>query len=329
MGRHGAMDRPWRFAHARLVACRPAFRCDTDRVVVWFSYHGGHSGEFCRHAKGELSEVVAAAFAAGFTTYGLSEHCPRGQPEFLYPEEADLGVEGLSRQFEDYVKEARSLQREYAGRMEVLVGFETEVLPPNGWASAMRSLRREHGFDYIVGSVHSVGDRWIDFSPEMTRKAAEECGGWDALCVAYFDQLADLIQTLEPEVVGHVDLVRKFEGHDIEFPPAVMRRVDRVLESARSVGAALEVNAAPVRRGFGPVYPCPQILRRARQMEVPVTLGDDSHGPEEVGKRLDASRNAIAAAGYWNVHYLTRREGRVAYETVAVSEVKPRSVGLS
>lgn len=51
-----------------------------------FSHHS-HSGEFCRHAKGSLSSVVAAAVAKGFKTYGLSEHMPRSRKEDLYPEE--------------------------------------------------------------------------------------------------------------------------------------------------------------------------------------------------------------------------------------------------
>ena len=58
--------------------------------MVWFSYHGGHSGEFCGHAKGQLSAVVQAALERGFTTYGLSEHAPRYELQHLYPEEAGL-----------------------------------------------------------------------------------------------------------------------------------------------------------------------------------------------------------------------------------------------
>ena len=56
----------------------------------WFSFHGGHSGEFCRHAKGRLEDVVEEAHQAGFTTYGLSEHAPRTRSGDLYPGEEDL-----------------------------------------------------------------------------------------------------------------------------------------------------------------------------------------------------------------------------------------------
>jgi histidinol-phosphatase (PHP family) len=71
------------------------------------------------------------------------------------------------------------------------------------------------------------------------------------------------------------------------------------------------------------VYPGPQVLSRARQMGVKVTLGDDSHGPEGVGVGLDACLEAIAAAGYGEVHYLTRRDGAVVLASAALDEVRP------
>lgn len=62
--------------------------------MPWFSYHGGHSGEFCRHARGHLEEVVEQAWQAGFTHYGLSEHCTRLRSDDLFDDEVDRGVEG-------------------------------------------------------------------------------------------------------------------------------------------------------------------------------------------------------------------------------------------
>jgi histidinol-phosphatase (PHP family) len=291
--------------------------------MVWFSYHGGHSGEFCRHAKGQLSAVVQAALQGGFSTYGLSEHVPRYQPQHLYPDEAGLSPADLLQTFQRYVRTALELRDACADRLELLIGFETEVLPVVGWAEKMRELRRSAPFDYIVGSVHSIGDIWIDLNVETSERAALENGGWAALRHRYFEQLASLVEALRPEVVGHVDLIRRFEAPEFRFDAEALRHAERVLEAALAAGSAIEVNAAPVRRGFGPVYPGPQLLARAREMGVPVTLGDDSHGPDGVGIGLDACLRAIEVAGYTDVHYLTRREGRVVLERAPLNEVRP------
>ena len=58
-------------------------------------------------------------------------------------------------------------------------------------------------------------------------------------------------------------------------------------------------------------------------MGVPVTLGDDSHGPDGVGVGLDACLAAIADAGYREVHYLTRRSGAVVLASAPIEEVRP------
>jgi len=46
-----------------------------------------HSGQYCKHAKGNLEDVVKRAIEKGFEIYGLSEHMPRYRDCDLYPEE--------------------------------------------------------------------------------------------------------------------------------------------------------------------------------------------------------------------------------------------------
>lgn len=292
--------------------------------MPYFSYHGGHSGEFCRHAKDDLRSVVQRAVELGFTHYGLSEHCPRDRVQDMYPGEEDLSPADLLAHFEAYAQQARGLQAEFADRIELLVGLETERLPPQGWAARMAAHRQALQADYIVGSVHDVDGMWIDFSPEQTARAAESCGGVAALRIRYFDALTELVTTLRPEVVGHLDLIRKFDGPSPAFSPAELAAAERTLQAAAEVGAVLDVNAAPPRRGLGPVYPLLPLLRRARAMGVGVTLGDDSHGVDSVGAGLDACLRAIADAGYAEVSYFARRDGETVRLSAALADVRPK-----
>jgi histidinol-phosphatase (PHP family) len=293
--------------------------------MPWFSYHGGHSGQFCRHAKGGLEQVVLRAIEAGFTHYGLSEHSPRYRTEDLLAGEEDLTPADLATTFEAYAAHARSLREQVAGRLDLLVGFETERLPPEDWFGRMSELRARYKPDYIVGSVHDVDGLVIDYTPEATQQVADAMGGMESLRLRYFDAVKDLVSALRPEVVGHIDLIRKFDGPTPSFSPEVFRRIDDALEAVRSVGGVLEVNCATHRRGLGPVYPLPPILERARSMGIGVTLGDDSHGAHDVGVGLDASMRAIAAAGYREVHYLAKPHDHVELRSAPIDDVHPRS----
>ena len=79
------------------------------------------------------------------------------------------------------------------------------------------------------------------------------------------------------------------------------------------------------------MYPLPEILERARAMNVGVTLGDDGHGAHDVGVGLDTCMRAIANAGYREVHYLAREHdgarglGSVAsWRAAPLEDVRPR-----
>jgi histidinol-phosphatase (PHP family) len=267
--------------------------------------------------------VIARASEVGFTTYGVSEHCPRTAPEQLFPDERDLAPADLERMFREYLAEAARLRDEWRDRLEVLVGFETEALPDDGFAAEMRRLRASvPECDYVIGSVHHVRGMCIDLDAAATARAAEQLGGRRELEITYFERVARVAAELGPEVIGHIDLIRKFEPQPT-FEPAVRSAVDAALEAVRAAGSALDVNAAPARRKMGPVYPLPWILERARALDIPVTLGDDSHGPDDVGIGLDACMRAIAAAGYRWVHQLTRRDGRVELVAVPIDDVRP------
>jgi histidinol-phosphatase (PHP family) len=291
--------------------------------VPWFSYHGGHSGSFCRHAKDELASVIETAIERGFTHYGLSEHCPRYRQQDLYPEERDLSPAVLAAEFDAYVAHAFELRERYADRIQLVVGFETERLPPDRWAERMKALRASAPFEYMVGSVHDVDEIYVDYSPETTAQLAERVGGRDTLHARYFDLVADMVDALRPEVVGHIDLVRKFDGHAAAFAPSVQPHIERALQAVAAHGAVLDVNCGAHRRGLSPVYPLPEILERARHMGIGVTLGDDSHGISSVGIALDASLQAIAAAGYREVCYLARNAGETTWQRAPLDTVKP------
>jgi histidinol-phosphatase (PHP family) len=295
--------------------------------MPWFSYHGGHSGQFCRHAKGELDAVVERAIATGFTHYGLSEHCPRYRSEDLFPGEEDLGPAGLVATFNAYTAHARKLRERIGDRIDLLIGFETERLPPGDWAARMRELREQVAPDYIVGSVHDVQGHVVDFSPDKTREVAALLGGVEVMQMLYFEAVIELVTALRPEVVGHIDLIRKFDGPDPKFSPRVKSRIDDALEAVRAAGGVLDVNCATYRRGLGPVYPLPEILARACELGIGVTLGDDGHGAHDVGVGLDESMRAIANAGYREVSYFAHAaDGRIERREAKLEDVKPNAI---
>ncbi|MBN2308895.1 MAG: histidinol-phosphatase [Candidatus Hydrogenedentes bacterium] len=283
------------------------------------SLHGGHSREFCDHATGSLREMIEAAAARGLQVYGLAEHAPRYAPEFLYPDEIAMGwdIAKLGRDFAAYAAASAALAQEFAGRITVLRGFEAEVVPADDYAGLMRGLRERFAFDYVVGSVHYVDELLFDYNQEAFDRVVARKGGIEPLAVAYYETVAGMAEALRPEVVGHVDIVRRFAGpHGGVDTPAVRRAAESALDAIAEVGAILDVNTGAYRKGDATPYPAPWMVGAARARGIPFCFGDDSHDPAHVGAHFDEARAYLLEHGVQRITTLDRQDGRIVRRAV-------------
>lgn len=286
------------------------------------SLHGGHSGEFCDHAEGPLRGILEAAVAAGYDTFGVSEHVPRSAERFVYPEERALGwdLAKITLDFERYASVITPLAEEFADRLTVLRGFEAEVVPTETYREQVQGYRERRladgrpVFDYCVGSVHYVKEHQIDGPPENWLAGAERLGGPENLAVRYYETVAEMVEAVRPEVVGHLDLIKKNMtaagcGVTALDTSRVRRAAFAALEAIRAHGGILDLNTAGWRKGLGEPYPAPWLVEEAQRREVPFCFGDDSHRTTQVGAGLEEARLYLLQHGVSAVTALTREKG--------------------
>jgi histidinol-phosphatase (PHP family) len=239
-----------------------------------------------------LEDVVGAYIDHGFKWVGITEHMPPAEDRFVYLDERQVGLdaESLLVRFGRYIETCKALREQYRHRIEIFVGFETETY--TGSAPFVQRLLSEFAPDYIVGSLHHVGDREIDVSRDGYLENAESLGGLDRLYARYFDEQYAMIDTLRPAVVGHFDLVRLFDPDYASrlAAPDIKQRIDRNLDLIQAHGLILDCNL----RGFGrpaearaEPYPTREILAAAIRRGIPIVPGDDSHSVESVGRNYE------------------------------------------
>lgn len=263
------------------------------------SVHGGHSGTFCSHAEDTLEKVVERYIELGFDWICLTEHMPAANMSFLPVEEAEAGFDVVSsqRRFEQYFQEARRLADLHKDRIDILVGFETDVY--SGYEDALARHIARFKPDMIVGSVHHVHDVLFDATARDYRRAVEVSGGIEALYCDYFDAQLELIETFQPAVVGHFDLIRI---HDADYPErwevsAIRDRALRNLERIKSLGLILDLNVRALAKGAAEPYISAPWLDFAIQERIAIVPGDDSHGVASVGNCLDEGISQLVARG--------------------------------
>ncbi|KAG6888549.1 hypothetical protein C0995_007421 [Termitomyces sp. Mi166 len=231
--------------------------------------HHSHSGQFCKHAKGTLEDVVLEAIRQKFEVYGLTEHVPRYRPEDLYPEEAGVSLDELASQFDRFLDEAHHLKAKYASQITLLVGLETEYITGSDLDNLESLLTRVGSrVEYIVGSVHHVNTIPIDFDLDTFHKALASLdtgfatqNQQETFLSAYFDAQYELLTRFRPQIVGHFDLCRLYNpGLVFADYPAAWAKVERNVKFAIDYGALFEVNAAAFRKGWDSAYPAPDVI---------------------------------------------------------------------
>jgi len=107
-----------------------------------------------------------------------------------------------------------------------------------------------------------------------------------------------MLTALEPAVVGHFDLIRKFDP-DYQATlgePAVKERMDRNLACIADRQLILDFNL----RGFDKAveqYPSMPVLKAAIAANIDIVPGDDSHGVSSVGKNYERGVAILDALG--------------------------------
>ncbi len=235
----------------------------------------------CGHAEGHPADYVEAALARDLSAVGIADHLP------LLPEpdpEISMGLCDLV----DYVGEVQALKAAFPGF--VLLGVEADYRPQT--VGEVRSLLESHPFDYVIGSVHHLGDWGVDDSRQIERYQERDI---DDVWIEYFQLVGDAAESGLFTILGHLDLVKKFGYRPTR---ALERELNYLVERIARANLLVEINTAGLHKPIGEAYPTLDILRRLCAEGVAVTFGSDAHRPQEVGRDFDHAVKLAQAAGY-------------------------------
>jgi histidinol-phosphatase (PHP family) len=261
---------------------------------------------FC-DGKDSPEAMAAGAIEKGFDILGFSAHA-------LYPF-ADLW-HVPARRYGEYTEVITALKAKYQGRMEILIGFEVDFLPP--FCVPDRATFAALGADYIIGSVHyltreGIDGGWfgIDASiAEVAQGIAALFGGDGKKAVQeYFAREREMFARCDFDIAGHIDLVRKRNGtlrFFDETEPWYQREIEATAKAASDAGVIVEINTGGIGRGaMNDVYPSADFLRLLRKYNVPVTINSDAHAAPQLDAAFDFAKQRAREAGYAETVYLS------------------------
>jgi histidinol-phosphatase (PHP family) len=259
-------------------------------VIVDYHMHLRAPDESMDHSLEAVERFVESATARGVDEIGFSEHV------YYFEETRALWsvpyhLERCVYPIEPYVDAVVEAKRQ---GMAVKLALEVDYAP--GREEETRELLEPYPWDYLIGSIHFVGTHGIDGRPSLVDEVGER-EAWRR----YYEALGQAARSGLFETLAHPDLVKMF-GDEIPWDwDAVAGAFD---------GVCLEVSSAGLHKRHGKLYPNPELLVRARERGIGITLASDAHVPQNVGRDLDRAIEHAREAGYDTVTIFDSREAR-------------------
>jgi histidinol-phosphatase (PHP family) len=241
-----------------------------------------------------MEEYLAEAKRKGLLEIGFADHFPLDLLGFTPETPVTMRGDELPAYLADV-----ALLREQAS-IPVRLGVEVDYLP--GREALTARLLAALPLDYCIGSIHFL-DGWDFTNPRYAgRYQAEDT---DLLYARYFAMLQGLAESRLFDVVGHLDIIKKFAYFPRGSIEHLVEETCRVLAGA---GLCVELNTAGWRAPAGEAYPSELFLRCCLELGIPVTLGSDAHRPEDVGAGLERAVGLLKRLGCREVAIFSGRK---------------------
>lgn len=244
---------------------------------------------FC-DGKNTVEEIISGAIEKGFSSIGFSGH---GYTPFDHSY--------CMTDTEGYIREISCMKEKYDGKIEIYCGVEEDAF----------SYVNRNDFDYIIGSSHyfCVNNKYypIDSNYDCFKKCLE-LFDYDAikLAKAYYTTFVDYILKRKPDIVGHFDLITKFDEIDtMRFlnNEQYLKIARHHLDIASKTGVLFEVNTGAMSRGARKTpYLGADLLHILKKNEAGLVLSSDCHSVENLDFRFDEMEKMLRDAGFEYVY---------------------------
>ena len=239
---------------------------------------------FC-DGKDTAEDMVLAAIDKGFTSIGFSSH------SFV-----SYGTEyGLKNdRIPEYKAEIMRLKDKYKDKIKIYCGLELDSF----------SKLDVSGFEYIIASVHGVEKNGIiyevDHSEEVFLQNVKD--GWNGDVYAFAEDYFETVSKQKGDIIGHIDLLTKFNEADRLFSTKEKRYLDAAKKAVKKLcenNSLFEINTGAIGRGYRTTpYPSEDILRMIKKYGGKVIITLDCHNKDYIDCGYDKALELVTRCGF-------------------------------
>lgn len=242
-----------------------------------------------------LEQVIRDAIGMGMDEICITDHVDYGiKKDWDAGEEiAYRGSQPLANvDYPRYMAALRDMQSRYGDRIRIRVGLEfgiqTHTIPQ------FRALLTRYPLDFVILSIHQVENQefWTqEFQRGRTQREYNE---------RYYEELLAVVQQYQGySVLGHLDLITRYDEQGVYPFERVRPLVEAILRRVIADGKGIEVNTSSHRYGLTDTTPSVAILQLYRELGGTIlTIGSDSHAPAHLGTHIEQARALLRDMGF-------------------------------
>ncbi len=242
-----------------------------------------------------LEQVIRDAIGMGMDEICITDHVDYGIKKDWDAGEK-IAYRGSQPQanvdYPRYMAALRDMQSRYGDRIRIRIGLEfgvqTHTIPQ------FRALLTRYPLDFVILSIHQVENQefWTqEFQRGRTQQEYNE---------RYYEELLAVVQQYQGySVLGHLDLITRYDKQGVYPFERVRPLVEAILRRVIEDGKGIEVNTSSHRYGLTDTTPSVAILQLYRELGGTIlTIGSDSHAPAHLGTYIGEARALLRELGF-------------------------------
>jgi histidinol-phosphatase (PHP family) len=242
-----------------------------------------------------------AAAERGIAELGASEHVYRfvqAQQVWDHDLWRKSGVDDLDA-YCAFVREETDLK----------LGIEADFVP--GREDRMAELLEARDWDYVLGSVHFIGNGADAVDHPDYDIWAANASRPERVWTKYFEWLGEAARSGLFDILSHPDLVKMWGGRRPRPEGDLRRFYEIAMEGIAESGIAVEVSTAGLRKPVGELYPATPFLEMLIDAGCPIALSSDAHTPDHIGFGYDQALELLTDMGVTELCVFERRQRRM------------------
>ncbi|MBC3805145.1 histidinol-phosphatase HisJ [Acetobacterium fimetarium] len=273
--------------------------------------------EYC-DGQNTLEEMTKAGIAAGLKSIGFASHMPLPFKNDWTMDEAKLS---------HYFEEISDLKEKYASSIEIYCGMEIDYFIDR---QDISELAKEilPKLDYTIMSIHTIGSTYgneVSYIDDTREDFARGIKNYydnqpQQFIEAYYKGIGEMVLRHQPDVLGHIDLIKKynqenffFDENDFWYQETVKKCLDTIAETR----TRMEINTGANMRvpGVGR-YPSDWMIPEMEKRKIQITVGGDSHSVEGIVNEYNEAEMFLLSCGY--KEYWMLKKGRWEAQALGV-----------